>query len=54
MNDMIKNGMWKQATDQWGVVQDVLEMQSNGVNFYNMLNWGAGEPGVLKSDLKGK
>jgi hypothetical protein len=45
---MIGKGMWKQATDQWGVVQGILERESNGVNFYNMLAWGASESGLMK------
>lgn len=55
MSKMIGEGMWKQATDQWGVVQGILERESNGVNFYNMLAWGAQEPGLMNkySNLKG-
>lgn len=55
MSKMIGEGMWKQATDQWGVVQGILETESNGVNFYNMLAWGASESGLMKkySNLKG-
>lgn len=54
MSKMIGEGMWKQATDQWGVVQGILETESNGVNFYNMLAWGASESGLMKkySNLK--
>lgn len=54
MSNMIGKGMWKQATDQWGVVQGILERESNGVNFYNMLAWGASESGLMNkySNLK--
>ena len=55
MSKMIGKGMWKQATDQWGVVQAILEKESNGVNFYNMLDWGASESALKKKNynLKG-
>ncbi|XP_063443920.1 retinoid-inducible serine carboxypeptidase-like [Mytilus trossulus] len=50
MTKMIEGGMWKEATTQWGVIQDILETESNGVNFYNMLAWGGSEAGLKSSN----
>ncbi|KAL3878075.1 hypothetical protein ACJMK2_035707 [Sinanodonta woodiana] len=42
----IQMGDWTQATEAWGSAQDVVEQKSNGVNFYNILQWGGSEPTI--------
>ena len=43
MQQQINQGLWLNATEQWGQVQNAVGMQTNGVNFYNILKWGAEE-----------
>lgn len=46
----IQKGEWLNATTAWGMTQYVVETTTNGVNFYNILQWGGREPSSL---LKG-
>lgn len=46
----IKEDLWKQATVQWGSTQTVVALETNGVNFYNILKWGQEErSGIFRS-----
>lgn len=54
IQESIDKDMWTQATDQWGATQTIVELVTNGVNFYNILEWGQEEKSSLfagKSDL---
>lgn len=35
--------LWTNATKAWGITQDVLEKYTDGVNFYNILQWTPSE-----------
>ncbi|OWF39721.1 Retinoid-inducible serine carboxypeptidase [Mizuhopecten yessoensis] len=41
--DYIQSGQWTKATDQFSECENVILENSNGVNFYNILKWGADE-----------
>ncbi|XP_052817805.1 retinoid-inducible serine carboxypeptidase-like [Mya arenaria] len=50
INDSVKKvlqdiaaGQWSEATGAWGSTQTVVDLQTNGVNFYNILKWGQQE-----------
>ncbi|XP_053392637.1 retinoid-inducible serine carboxypeptidase-like isoform X1 [Mercenaria mercenaria] len=40
ITELIADGQWDKATSQWGSTQTVVELATNGVNFYNILKWG--------------
>ena len=39
----IQNNEWGKATANWGSTQTVVDLTTNGVNFYNILKWGQEE-----------
>ncbi|XP_071105391.1 retinoid-inducible serine carboxypeptidase-like [Haliotis cracherodii] len=41
--DLVQQGQWVKATEQWGTTENVVEKETNGVNFYNILDWGGSE-----------
>ncbi|KAH3862982.1 retinoid-inducible serine carboxypeptidase-like [Dreissena polymorpha] len=54
INDSVKRvassinaGKWSDATDAWGSTQTVVDLQTNGVNFYNILKWDQEETSRL-------
>lgn len=49
----IQAGDWSTATDQWGAAQTVVELSTNGVNFYNILKWGQEEKSSLFAGKSG-
>lgn len=38
-NAAVQAGQWAQATNLWGAVEDDVETYTNGVNFYNIIDW---------------
>ncbi|XP_046553746.1 retinoid-inducible serine carboxypeptidase-like [Haliotis rubra] len=40
---LVHQGQWVNATVQWGITEDVVEKVTNGVNFYNILDWAGSE-----------
>ncbi|XP_033737021.1 retinoid-inducible serine carboxypeptidase-like [Pecten maximus] len=39
--EYIQSDQWTKATDQFNICEGVVEENSNGVNFYNILKWGS-------------
>lgn len=46
---LIKKGDYANATKYWGVLEDIVEEEGNGVNFYNILKWSSKEERYSKS-----
>ena len=44
---LIDSGKWSESTEAWGSAQTTVELTSNGVNFYNILKWGALEESAM-------
>ena len=42
---------WSDATDLWGSTQTVVDIYTDGVNFYNILQWGKQEESMLFSGI---
>ncbi|XP_064598929.1 retinoid-inducible serine carboxypeptidase-like [Liolophura sinensis] len=40
---LVDAGKWTEATNSWSVTEDIVEQTTNGVNFYNILQWGSAE-----------
>lgn len=40
---LVDEGKWLEATNSWSVTEDIVEQTTNGVNFYNILQWGAAQ-----------
>ncbi|KAK7507841.1 hypothetical protein BaRGS_00000806, partial [Batillaria attramentaria] len=38
--DLADAGKWKESTAEWGVLEDLVESTTSGVNFYNIQQWG--------------
>jgi len=49
VQESIDKGQWGTATDLWGSVQTQVVLNTNGVNFYNILKWGQEEHSSLFS-----
>ena len=47
-----ERGQWKEATSLWGKAEDVIANVTNGVNFYNILDWNSASG--LEEKLKTK
>ena len=43
ISEAVNKEQWKTATGLWSRAEDVVEANTNGVNFYNILKWQSGD-----------
>jgi serine carboxypeptidase 1 len=43
VEELVKKGDYTEATNAWGTMESVVEEESGGVNFYNILDWGGSQ-----------
>ncbi|XP_076453071.1 retinoid-inducible serine carboxypeptidase-like isoform X2 [Babylonia areolata] len=49
---LIKDGQWAKATDEWSLLEDEVENNTDGVNFYNIQKWGSSEQSNSKFSVR--
>uniref|UniRef100_A0A0B6Y7W4 Carboxypeptidase n=1 Tax=Arion vulgaris TaxID=1028688 RepID=A0A0B6Y7W4_9EUPU len=43
IEELVKQGKYTEATDAWGAAEGVVEDETGGVNFYNILDWSGSQ-----------
>ncbi|XP_012943591.1 retinoid-inducible serine carboxypeptidase [Aplysia californica] len=52
VEDLVNKGEFTEATKAWNELEDVVEVEGSGVNFYNILQWQGSETKVAKDFSK--